>query len=275
MTAALYLAGADQVAAATVGDSFTLAGDEGRHAVTVKRTRVGETILVADGLGRALDLLVSSIDGKSLTGQVQAVHDYHQPRWTWRVVQGLAKGDRGDLSVEILTEVGVHFLSAWQSRRSIVKWDAKADKGLAKWQATAREAAKQSRRAWVPQVHPELITPKSLARHLEQVGGLVLVAHEEATTPLASVALPDAGPVTLLVGPEGGISPEEIAELTAAGAIPVLISDGVLRASTAGAVALAQLQLLAHQQHGDAAAPVDASVDVPVDVPADASEAAP
>ena len=255
MTAALYLAEPDQVAAAAVGDPFTLAGDEGRHAVAVKRTRVGETVLVADGLGRVLQVQVVSVDAKSLTGQVLAVDEYEPPRWTWRVVQGLAKGERGDLSVEILTEVGVHFLSAWQSRRSIVKWDAKADKGLAKWQSTAREAAKQSRRGWVPQVHPELITPKILVRHLEQVGGLVLVAHEEAATPLASVALPAGGPVTLLVGPEGGISPEEIAELTAAGAVPVLISDGVLRASTAGAVGLAQLQLLAHQQHGEVGAP--------------------
>lgn len=252
MTDALYLGEPALVAEAVVGGAFTLAGDEGRHAVAVKRTRVGETILIADGLGRSLQILVQAVDARTLTGQVRAIDEYAEPRWTWRVVQGLAKGERGDLSVEILTEVGVHFLSAWQSRRSIVKWDAKAEKGLAKWQSTAREAAKQSRRAWVPQVHPEVIAPKILVRHLEQVGGLVLVAHEEATTPLSSVTLPAGGPVTLLVGPEGGISPEEIAELVAAGAVPVLISDGVLRASTAGAVALAQLQLLAELQHGSA-----------------------
>ena len=107
----------------------------------------------------------------------------------------------------------------------------------------------------MPQVHSEVITPRTLVAHLAQVGGLVLVAHEQATTPIASVVLPDAGPVTLLVGPEGGISPEELVELTAVGALPVLISDGVLRASTAGAVALAQLQLLASQQHGAAGSP--------------------
>lgn len=250
MTGALYLGEPEAVARAAVGDSFTLTGDEARHAVAVKRTRIGEVVLIADGRGRSLQVQVESVDPKALTGQVLAVDDQVQPRWTWRVVQGLAKGDRGDLSVEILTEVGVHFLSAWQSRRSIVKWDAKADKGLAKWQSTAREAAKQSRRAWIPQVHPEVITPRILVAHLAQIGGLVLVAHEEATTPIAEVQLPASGPVTLLVGPEGGISPEEIAELVAAGAIPVLISDGVLRASTAGAVALTQVQLLAEQQHG-------------------------
>ncbi|MGA4669666.1 16S rRNA (uracil(1498)-N(3))-methyltransferase [Propionibacteriaceae bacterium Y1923] len=252
MTDALYLGEPDQVARAGVGDSFTLSGDEGRHAVAVKRTRVGESILVSDGQGRMLRVQVEAVDQKTLTGQVLAVEEDPAPRWTWRVVQGLAKGERSDLALEVLTEVGVHHVSAWQSRRSIVKWDAKADKGLAKWQATAREAAKQSRRAWVPQVHPEVITLRNLLAHLRAVGGLVLVAHEEATTPIAEVRLPAEGPVTVLVGPEGGISPEELTELEAAGATPVLISEHVLRASTAGAVALVQLQLLAAQQHGGA-----------------------
>ena len=116
MTDALYLGDPDEVARAVVGGSLTLSGDEGRHAVT-------------------------SLAGNALTGEVLSVDAVPTPRWTWRVVQGLAKGDRGDLSVEILTEVGVHHLTAWQSQRSIVKWDAKAAKGLAKWQSTAREAA--------------------------------------------------------------------------------------------------------------------------------------
>ena len=214
MTDALYLGDADRVRAASLGSAFTLDGDEGRHAATVKRTRPGETVLVSDGEGTGVR------------------------------VQGLAKGDRGELSVELLTEVGVHQLVAWQSRRSIVKWDAKAGKALAKWQSTAREAAKQSRRLRVPVVHPEVITPRTLIAHLTEVGGLVLVAHEEATTPLSKVDLPESGPVTVLIGPEGGISPEEVAELEAIGARTVLISDGVLRASTAGAVALVQLKML-------------------------------
>lgn len=244
MTDALYLGDADRVRAASLGSAFTLDGDEGRHAATVKRTRPGETVLVSDGEGTGVRVRVDEVAGSALTGEVVEVLDAPEERHTWRVVQGLAKGDRGELSVELLTEVGVHQLVAWQSRRSIVKWDAKAGKALAKWQSTAREAAKQSRRLRVPVVHPEVITPRTLIAHLTEVGGLVLVAHEEATTPLSKVDLPESGPVTVLIGPEGGISPEEVAELEAIGARTVLISDGVLRASTAGAVALVQLKML-------------------------------
>ncbi|MGD7733946.1 16S rRNA (uracil(1498)-N(3))-methyltransferase [Propionibacteriaceae bacterium G57] len=253
MSDALYLGDPARLAVAAVGQPLTLDGDEGRHAATVKRTRAGETILVSDGLGRAARLRVTEVAGNTVTGEVIEVVVADAPRHTWRVVQALAKGDRSDLSVELLTEVGVHHLTAWQSQRTIVKWDNKADRGLAKWRSTAREAAKQSRRSWVPQVHDQVVTTKSLVAHLAAVGGageggLVLVAHEEATTPISEVVLPPSGPVTVLVGPEGGISPDELAMLVEAGAQPVLVSDGVLRASTAGAVALVQLQLLADLQ---------------------------
>lgn len=250
MTDALYLGHPERVRAAHVGAHFVLDGDEGRHAATVKRTRPGETVLVADGEGRGVRLRVTEAGGAQVAGEVVEVLDESAPTHVWRVVQGLAKGDRGELSVELLTEVGVHEVVAWQSARSIVKWDAKADKALAKWQATAREAAKQSRRLRVPRVHGEVVTPRTLVAHLAQVGGLVLVAHEQATTWIDEVVLPDEGPVTLLVGPEGGIAPEELAALEAAGARLVLVSDGVLRASTAGAVALVQLQALARRTTG-------------------------
>lgn len=249
MSDPLYLAVPDQVASLQVGDQFTLAGEEGRHATTVKRAQVGETILVADGVGHGVRLVVTSVASGVLTGDVVEVVDEPGSPWRWQVVQGLAKGDRADLSVEILTEVGVDLVAAWQSRRSIVKWDAKADKALAKWRATAREAAKQSRRLRMPEVHPEVVTPKNLASTLTEFEGLVLVAHEAATARLGDVALPASGSVTVLVGPEGGIAPEELDELVALGAQPVLIADHVLRASTAGAVALVQLQLMARQQH--------------------------
>ena len=251
MSDALYLAARDEVAGLHAGDTFTLAGEEGRHAATVKRTRVGEAVLVADGAGRGVRVMVTSVASGALTGDVVEVLQAPASPWRWQVVQGLAKGDRADLSVEILTEVGVDLVAAWQSRRSIVKWDAKADKARAKWAATAREAAKQSRRLHVPAVHPVLVTPKNLTSTLTEFGGLVLVAHEAATARLEDVVLPASGPVTVLVGPEGGIADDELDELVILGAQPVLIADQVLRASTAGAVALVQLQLMARQQYPD------------------------
>lgn len=250
MTDALYLADPEAVAAAGIGDLLSLEGDEGRHAATVKRTRVGERIILSGRQGRGVRVEVTEVASGVVTGRVVELLGTAQPRHTWRVVQGLAKGERGELSVELLTEVGVDEVAAWQSRRSIVKWDAKADKALAKWRSTAREAAKQSRRLSVPHVHPSVLTPRTVLDYLRSIGGVVLVAHEEAEQSIASVELPSEGPVTVLVGPEGGISPEEITELRELGAVPVLISDGVLRASTAGAVALVQLKLLAEQAVG-------------------------
>ena len=158
------------------------------------------------------------------------------------VAQALAKGDRGELAVELLTEVGVTEILPWQASRSIVRWSGeRGTKGLARWRSTAREAAKQSRRLWVPTVADPVDTV-GLAGRIA-VAGTTLLLHEDATTPLADVSLPSAGEVLLVVGPEGGISPDELATLTAAGGRPTLLTPHVLRTSTAGVVAVAGLML--------------------------------
>jgi 16S rRNA (uracil1498-N3)-methyltransferase len=156
-------------------------------------------------------------------------------------VQGLAKGERSDIAIEALTELGVDELCAWQASRSVVRWDVKADKGLARWATKVAEATKQSRRFRVPQVG-YLNTAEVVARLRGAALGLVL--HESATTPLSAIDLPESGEIVFVIGPEGGITPEELAAFAEVGALPVSISDAVLRTSTAGVVALAQLQAL-------------------------------
>ncbi|MGI3783868.1 MAG: 16S rRNA (uracil(1498)-N(3))-methyltransferase, partial [Janthinobacterium lividum] len=154
--------------------------------------------------------------------------------------QALAKGDRGELAVEMLTEVGVAEVVPWQASRSVARWSAdRVDRGLGRWRSTAREAAKQSRRLRVPAVSDPVGT-RALAARLG-TADLALVLHEDATDPIAAVALPAAGEVVVVVGPEGGISPEELAAFDAAGARTVRVGDHVLRTSTAGVVALAAL----------------------------------
>jgi 16S rRNA (uracil1498-N3)-methyltransferase len=158
------------------------------------------------------------------------------------VVQALAKGDRAELAVEMLTEVGVREILPWQASRSIVRWSAeRGDKALARWRSTAREATKQSRRLTVPDVRPVLSTSR-LCQEIE-AADLALVLHEDADQPLREVALPPAGRVLVVVGPEGGIAPEELERFAAAGARSVTVSDAVLRTSTAGVVAVAGLLL--------------------------------
>ncbi len=240
MTDALFLAELDDP---QVGDEVTLSGDEGRHAVSVRRIHVDETIMLADGAGTAVRGPVVSVEKTSLVMRVDEVLSTPDANLRFVVAQALAKGDRAELAVEVMTEVGVDEVVPWQASRSIVKWvPDRAERHLAKWRSSAREATKQSRRFRVPVVTVPMST-RELALRLPETA-LTLILHEDATEPLSAVELPASGDVLLVVGPEGGIAPEELDALQAAGGRPVSISDGVLRTSTAGVVALAQLRVM-------------------------------
>jgi 16S rRNA (uracil1498-N3)-methyltransferase len=225
-----------------VGTHLTLAGDEGRHAAVVRRIRLGEMIMIGNGRGQAVRGVVVEAPGPALV--VEIVTHLTSPDEPRRFVaaQALAKGDRSELAIEMMTEMGVDEIVPWQASRSIVRWSAdRTARSLAKWRATAREATKQCRRLSVPQVS-EPVTTGQLTQRVAAVD-LALLLHEEAKDSIAEVDLPTAGTVMIIIGPEGGISDEELQELRAAGARPVSISDAVLRTSTAGVVALAGLKL--------------------------------
>lgn len=237
MTSALFLAGFDAV---QVGETIVIDGAEARHA-EVKRIEIGEPVLVANGRGLGAEgVVVSSRDG-ALTVEVRRVVE-EEPRREVVAVQALAKGDRALLAVQMLTEVGTSRIVAWQSERSIVRWQGeRGEKALAKWALTARESAKQARRLRVPEIVPAPTT-KALLSLLSEVGR-VLVLHEDAETHIRDAEL-GGGSVAVIVGPEGGIAPGELEALEAHGAQPVRIGEHVLRTSTAGAVALGQLEVL-------------------------------
>jgi len=207
-----------------------LEGAEGRHAASVRRIRVGEVVDLVDGVGTRCTGSVESVGRETLTVRLseRVLEPAPSPRIT--LVQALAKGDRGELAVELATEVGVDEIVPWQAARSVVKWDGdRGAKALAKWRSSAREAAKQSRRSWFPVVADPVSTTEIAA-----LPGDLLVLHESADTPLGEV--PITGDVVLVVGPEGGISDEE---LTVLGGTPVRLGPTVLRTSTAGAAAAA------------------------------------
>jgi 16S rRNA (uracil1498-N3)-methyltransferase len=230
----------EAVTSASAGDEVVLDGDEGRHAATVKRIRSGERIVLTDGAGSSATCVVTAAGKGSLTVRVESVALFDRPLPHVTVVQAIPKGDRGELAVEMLTEVGVDVVVPWAASRSVAVWRGeRAAKSLAKWRSTAREAAKQSRRAWFPSVAEMVGTPGVV--DLVRDAALAVVLHEGSTRPLASLDVPVAGDVVVVVGPEGGISDDELEAFASVGAQPVRLGRSVLRTSTAGVAAAAAL----------------------------------
>ncbi len=224
------------------GDELYLVGDEGHHAARVLRVRPGEPVLVADGAGLLLHCAVAGVtgDGVALRIDTREWVPVMQPRLV--VVQALAKGERAELAVEMMTELGVDEIVPWAAARSVVQWHgARGEKALGRWRSTARAAAKQSRRPRIPAVAALASTADACDRARRAAAALVL--HEDADVALAVAELPLVGDVLLVVGPEGGVAPEEIETLTAAGARSVRLGAPVLRTSTAGGAALAALSV--------------------------------
>ncbi|HEU5130097.1 MAG TPA: 16S rRNA (uracil(1498)-N(3))-methyltransferase [Glycomyces sp.] len=228
------------VDALPAGDAFVLDGPEGHHAADVQRLQPGETLTLSDGAGGLARARVSGAERGSLALEILERRAVPAPDPKLTVVQALPKGDRGERAVQMLTEIGVDEVIPWAAARSITQWKGpRGDKARAKWTATAREAAKQARRAHLAHV-AELHTTKRLIARLREATR-VLVLHEEAQRPLSTADLADSGEIALVIGPEGSISPHELDALREFGE-PVRLGRTVLRTSTAGPAALAVLQ---------------------------------
>jgi 16S rRNA (uracil1498-N3)-methyltransferase len=240
MTAPVFHAPREQLAGA---DTVRLDGPEGRHAAVVRRLEPGEAVDLTDGQGLLAHCVVLRTVGGALDLEVTGSEQQPPPNPRLTVVQALAKGDRGETAVETMTEIGVDVIVPWSAARSITQWKAeRGEKSLAKWRNTAREAAKQSRRAWWPEVGEPAGTAK--VAKLLAAATVPIVLHEEAESALARIEIPASDAVTdvvLVVGPEGGISAEELDQFARAGARPYRMGPTVLRTSTAGTVAAAVL----------------------------------
>jgi 16S rRNA (uracil1498-N3)-methyltransferase len=221
--------------------SFVLDGPEGHHAAVVQRLRVGEGLVLCDGCGRTASAVVTAVGRATLSLALQTRGYVEPPDPRLVVVQALAKGDRGELAVQAMTEAGVDEIVPWSAARSVVQWRGeRGARARDRWVATAREAAKQARRAWLPVVSLP-VSSDLLARRLASAD-LALVLHEEASPALSTVELPSSGEIVTVVGPEGGISDDELALFTGAGAaVAVRLGPTVLRTSTAGVAALSLL----------------------------------
>lgn len=232
------------------GGTAVLDGPEGRHAATVRRTTVGERVVLSDGRGGLADSEVTAAAKDRLELLVHTVRRVSVPTPRVTLVQALPKADRSELAVELATEAGVDAIVPWQSSRCVARWEGpKVAKGLTRWRNAAKAAAKQSRRPIVPDIADLHRTADvvALVRDVVAGGGTVAVLHESATDSLTSLPLRELSELVLVVGPEGGLSGEEVAKLTDAGAIPVLLGPQVLRTSTAAAVALGAIGALTNR----------------------------
>jgi 16S rRNA (uracil1498-N3)-methyltransferase len=221
-------------------DVVILSGAEGRHAATVRRLRPGERVDVGDGAGLVAECAVAAHSGQGLELAVRARRQVPRPDPVITVVQAVPKGDRGEQAVEEMTEVGVDRIMPWTAARCVAVWRGeRGARSLARWRATAREAAKQSRRAWIPEV-TEAVAAADVAQVITKAA-CAIVLEPEAAESLGGLEPPESGDLVVIVGPEGGLTDDESAAFRAAGATARRLGPTVLRASTAGTVAAAVL----------------------------------
>ena len=251
MSAPIFYISAEEYETLTPGASFELDGPEGKHAL-VKRMEVGESIDLGDGTGRRAVGTVHSLTDRGVIVRVEQLREEHTSPRIY-LVQALAKDGRDLLAIETATELGVYGVLPWSADRSIVRWKGeRAAKAHTKWQNTVTAAAKQSRRALIPEVY-DLYSTTDLVELIKEVtgqGSAVFILHEQATERLSALARKLAGgenlpeEIYLLVGPEGGISDREVQLFTEAGAHLALLGDEVLRSSTAGSAAMCTLNVV-------------------------------
>lgn len=227
----------DDLTSATVGDTVVLGGNEGHHAASVSRIRVGEQVQLGNGKGVSAFATVLGASKAELTLIIDSVTLHERPTHRFTLVQALAKTDRDERAVEATTELGIDVVIPWQAERSVSRWDvAKAAKGQAKWSTIAREACKQCIRPFIPEVDP-VVTSAELMSALQ--GQLVLVLEPTGDEKLSEVDLSQNTDIALVVGPEGGISGKELDSFRASGSRIVSVGTNIMRTSTAGTAALA------------------------------------
>jgi 16S rRNA (uracil1498-N3)-methyltransferase len=225
----------------SIGSKVRISGAEAKHALTVKRMQPGEAIAISDGLGTKLRGKVALATKEFLEIEVSVIENLERPKPALALIQALAKGDRDELALQACTELGIDAVIPWQAERSVSIWKQdKKIKGQLRWQAIATEAAKQSLRAFIPTVEPVLGTEELVER--VKSFDTCLVLDPTAKVSITSVELSASKSIAIVVGPEGGISEQELQALQRAGGLLVSLGSGILRTSTAGVAVVSYLQ---------------------------------
>lgn len=245
MTAPLFHLGAGELETARTGTLVELTGPEGHHAATVMRLQVGEQVQLSDTETTLVHGVVSAVGQGRLTVEVHQVINAPLPRPRLVLVQALSKDKRDVQAVESATELGVDAVQPWQAERSVVRWKAGREaKKHAEWVSTVTAAAKQTRRISLPSVRPLVNTTQYVAGLQQNTAVIVLHETQQQSLRNAVEQIGEVAELHLVVGPEGGITDQEIHQLTTAGAQVARLGANVLRSSTAGPAAISGTQLL-------------------------------
>lgn len=225
----------------TVGEVMVIRGAEAKH-IHVRRLREGTQVEITNGCDGLLLGTLMHVDQREVHIRIDRAAKLERPAPHVTVVQALPKSDRAELAVDLMVESGVDAIIPWSARNCVAKWQGKEEKARLKWENASREAAKQARRAWIPPVQ-KLHNTAAIVAHIRSVveaGGVVGILHEEETQLFRDFAAraAEAPEVTFIVGPEGGVAPEEVEEFVAAGARPIVLGPTVLRTALAGAAAI-------------------------------------
>jgi 16S rRNA (uracil1498-N3)-methyltransferase len=222
----------------TVGQIYSFDNEDALHAIRVLRTGPGEVFWLSDGKGsfstvKAIEVAKKSMQCEVLESEFQEPLDIE-----YTVIQALPKGDRLKACAQLLTEAGADRLVFWSSARSI----GKADKTLDKLDVTVREASKQARRFRIP----EIVGPLTTAQVIDEIArtDIAFLFHESATSKLSAIAAPAVKKALIIIGPEGGITDEELEAFTSSGAKIALMGRPIFRSAHAGIAGLAAVQTL-------------------------------
>jgi 16S rRNA (uracil1498-N3)-methyltransferase len=215
-----------------VGQVYQFEGDDALHAIRVLRIGTGEIFNLSDGAGSWSRVQVLSVGKKSAEVKVLESGFQEELPVSFTVIQAIPKGDRIKETIELCTEGGADQIVMWKAARSIGKSDDKIEK----LQITAREASKQSRRFRIPKVFGVATTNYVIDEIAKS--DLVIVFHESATQKVSELVKPGAQKVAIIIGPEGGLTDEEVDLFAASGAKVALMGRPVLRSAHAGLAAL-------------------------------------
>ena len=218
-----------------IGDTYEFSGDDALHAIRVLRIGSGEIFNLSDGAGAWARVQVLTVTKKSATVKVLELGRQEPLAVTFTVIQAIPKGDRIKEAIEMCTEGGADEIFMWPAARSI----GKAEDKVEKLQVTAREASKQSRRFFIPQV-TSLASTDLVVDQIAKAD-LAIVFHESATLRISQIARPGVAKVLLIIGPEGGLTDEEVDTFAAAGAQVALMGRPILRSAHAGLAGLSAL----------------------------------